>query len=65
MAHREWNDLPDTTHYTIKARDGWELSMNHDGTVTLKCGKGRAAASAATSMTINPDPGSGTPVPPA
>lgn len=64
MAHREWNNLPGNTQYTITAMNGWALSLNNDGTVTLKHGGGHASASASTSMTISPDPGSGDPVPP-
>ena len=62
MSKREWNNLPGNTQYTITAMDGWTLTANSDGTVTLKHGGGghSAATSAATSMTINPDPGSGT-----
>ena len=65
MPHREWNNLPGNTQYTIAAMNGWTLTANPDGTVTLKHGGGHgAAASAATSMTINPDPGTGNAVPP-
>lgn len=64
MAHREWNNLPGNTQYTITAMNGWALTLNGDGTVTLKHGGGQAAVSAATSMTISPDPGTGDAVPP-
>ena len=60
MAAREWNDLPQNTHYTITAMNGWTLTKNNDGTVTLKHGGNQATVSAATSMTIDPDPGAGT-----
>lgn len=63
MPGREWNNLPTNTQYTIRAMNGWALTLNSDGTVTLKHGGSQAAASAATSMTIDPDPGGGT-VPP-
>lgn len=63
MSCRCWNHLDPKLSYTIRAENGWALTLNGDGTATLKHGGGQAAASAATSLTIDPDPGSGT-VPP-
>ena len=65
MAHREWNNLPGNTQYTIAAKNGWTMSLNADGTVTLKHGNGNVASDGtSTSLTISPDPGAGDPVPP-
>ena len=65
MGYREWNDLPGTKTYTISAKNGWAMTLNPDGTITMRHGGGASSQAAAnTSMTIDPDPGTGTPVPP-
>lgn len=65
MARREWNNLDSGKTYLISAGNGWSLTMNADGTVTLAHGHSTARATTAASLTIEPDPGQGDRVPPA
>jgi hypothetical protein len=53
---------PNTT-YTITASNGWTLSMNGDGTVSM-IHNGHGVEGGGAGMVIDPDPGDGSRVPP-
>ena len=63
MAKRQWKNLDPGTTYIITAGDGWALSLNGDGTVSLaSTGVGGQANNVDLSM--DPDPGQGQKYPP-
>lgn len=67
MAKRDWNHLDPSTTYVISAANGWRLTMNPNGTVSMTHGgssSATATATATTDMSIQPDPGNGEPFPP-
>lgn len=63
MAKRQWKNLDPGTTYIIAAGDGWALSKNEDGTVSL-ASTGVEVEANAIDLEIQPDPGQGTKYPP-
>lgn len=64
MARRDWNHLDPNTTYIISASNGWSLSMNGDGTVSMTHNGQGAEDGGGVGMVIDPDPGDGSRVPP-
>ncbi|HET6331479.1 MAG TPA: hypothetical protein VFF76_11890 [Holophagaceae bacterium] len=63
MAKRQWKNLDQGTTYIITAGDGWALSKNTDGTVSLAY-TGTAAQANNVDLAMDPDPGAGNKYPP-
>ena len=63
MANREWKHLDPAITYILSAGDGWTLSMNGDGTVSL-ASSGTASDANSVDLSFTPDPGSGSKNPP-
>lgn len=63
MAKRQWKHLVPGTTYILSAGDGWALSMNPDGTVSL-ASTGSASDAKSVDLSITPDPGDGEKDPP-
>lgn len=63
MAKREWKHLDPGTTYILTAGDGWALTANGDGTVSL-ASTGTAANASSADLSISPDPGTGNRNPP-
>lgn len=63
MAKRQWKHLVPGTTYILTAGDGWTLTMNGDGTVSL-ASTGSAAEANSVDLSISPDPGAGDKYPP-
>ncbi len=63
MAKREWKHLDPSVTYILSAGDGWTLTMNSDGTVSL-ASSGTASEANSADLSFTPDPGSGNRNPP-
>lgn len=59
MSCRCWNHLDPKVVYTIRAANGWMLSMNGDGTVAMTYKGSQDGGPHDKDMDIDPDPGNG------
>ncbi len=63
MAKRQWKHLNQGTTYILSAGNGWALSMNGDGTVSLSY-SGTGSEVSGVDLSADPDPGGGDKYPP-
>lgn len=63
MAKRQWKHLDTAVTYTLSAGNGWSLSMNGDGTVSLAY-SGTGSEVSGVDLSADPDPGNGEKYPP-